>query len=291
MPLAGSQKLTEELGYCVARIECDTPTGVQCGTGFFFAFLLENGKRSPCLITSRHVVQGARSGRFFITRKDADGRLLPHQPLECRIPDFEDKCHPHPDPSVDLVLIFAGANLQAIKAAGDDYHITYLSRSAILPREQRAELAHLESVAVLGYPLGLWDPQQLQPVARMGITATHANLPYGGAPVFLVDAPCHPGLGGAPVFLCMPAQAGEVGAAGQRSPGVALLGVLYAQRHAHLQGETGVEPLVGRVRAGRPVPPPPLPGPAPLGVVLGTDKILDFEPLVRAMIHGFVSKF
>jgi hypothetical protein len=291
MPLAGSQKLTDEMGYCVARIECDTPTGVQCGTGFFFAFQLENGKRSPCLITSRHVVHGARSGRFFITRKDADGRLQPQQPLECRIPDFEDKCHPHPDPSIDLVLVFAGASLQAIKAEGNDYHITYLSRSAILPREQRAELAHLEAVAVLGYPLGLWDPQQLQPVARLGITATHADLPYGGTPQFLVDAPCHPGMGGAPVFLCTPATAGEGSMPAQRSPGVALLGVLYAQRHAHLQGETGVEPLVGRMRAGRPVPPTPLPGPAPLGAVLSTDKILDFEPLVRAMIHGYISKY
>ncbi|KQP37015.1 serine protease [Pseudorhodoferax sp. Leaf274] len=291
MPLAGSQKLTEELGYSVARIECDTPTGVQCGTGFFFAFLLENGKRSPCLITSRHVVHGARSGRFFITRKDADGKLQPQQPLECRIADFEDKCHPHPDPSVDLVLIFVGANLQALKAGGQDFQVAYLSRSAILPPEQRATLAHLESVAVLGYPLGLWDPQQLQPVARLGITATHAGLPYGGACEFLIDVPCHPGLGGAPVFLCTPAPAGEGGTQAQRSPGVALLGVLYAQRHAHLQGETGVEPIVGRVRAGRPVPPPALPGPQPLGVVLGTDRILDFEPLVRAMVHGYVSKY
>lgn len=291
MPLAGSQKLTEELGYSVTRIECDTPTGVQCGTGFFFAFLLENGKRSPCLITSRHVVNGARSGRFFVPRKDADGKPLPHELLECQLTDFEDKCHPHPDPSVDLVLIFIGTTLQAMKAEGHDFHITYLSRSAILPREQRAALAHLENVAVLGYPLGLWDPQQLQPVARMGITATHASLPYGGAPEFLIDAPCHAGLGGAPVFLCMPAQAGDGGTLVQRSPGVALLGVLYAQRHAHLPGETGVEPIVGRLRAGRPVPPLHLSGSPPLGVVLSTDKILDFEPLVRAMIHGYVSKY
>lgn len=289
MPLAGSQKLTEELGYSVARIECETSAGVQCGTGFFFAFLLENGKRSPCLITSRHVVSGARSGRFFVPRKGADGQPLPDQPLECRLADFEDKCHPHPDPSVDLVLVFIGPSLQALRTQGQEACISYLSRSAILPRAQLTALSHLESVIVLGYPLGLWDPQQLQPVARLGITATHAGLHYGGAAEFLIDAPCHAGLGGAPVFLYMPSAPADAPA--PHSPGVALLGVLYALRHAHLAGETGTEPLVGRLRAGRPVPAQPLSGPAPLGVVLSTDRILDFEPLVRAMVHGYVSKY
>lgn len=293
MPLAGSQKLTEELGHGVTRIECETPAGLQCGTGFFFAFLLENGKRSPCLITSRHVVQGATEARFYLTRKDAEGRLQPAQPLECRITDFADRWHPHPDPSVDLALVFIGASLQAQKAQGHDYQIAYLSRSAILPREACAALAVLEDVVVLGYPVGLWDQHHLQPVARLGVTATHAALPLDGAPAFLVDAPCHAGLGGAPVFLRMPAQAGEGGTLVQRSPGVALLGVLVERRHASLHGEIVAEPIVGRLRAGGRAawPAPPQPSPAPLGLVLSTDKILDFEPLVRAMIQGYVSKF
>ncbi|MFT3720594.1 hypothetical protein [Pseudorhodoferax sp.] len=287
MPLAGSQKLTEELGYGVARIECETPGGVQCGTGFFFAFLLENGKRSPCLVTSRHVVEGARSGRFFLTGKPGDTRAQ-----EFRINDLQDRCHPHPDPSVDLVLLFVGINLQALRSEGHALHVTYLSRSAILPREQRTALAALEEVAVLGFPLGLADPQQTQPVVRLGVTATHAGLPYGGAPEFLIDAPCHAGLGGAPVFLRVPALPGE-GGVPQRSPGVALVGVLVAQRHASLHGgEGGVEPIVGHLRGGQAVPAAPRAGsPAPLGVVLNTDKILDFEPLVRAMVHGYVSKY
>lgn len=286
MPLAGSQKLTEELNFSVARIECETPNGVQCGTGFFFAFLLENGKRSPCLITSRHVVQGARSARMLLTRR-AD-----EPPLEFSIQDLDGRCHPHPDPSVDLVLFFVGINLQALRTEGHELGISYLSRSAILPREQRAQLAALEDVAVLGFPLGLSDPRQVQPVFRLGVTATHAGQSYDGVSQFLIDAPCHAGLGGAPVFLRMPALAVEGGTPVQRSPGVALLGVLVLRRHASLQGEAGTEPIVGRLLAGQPVPPvQPSGAPPALGVVLSTDRILDFEPLVRAMIHGAISKF
>lgn len=289
MPLAGSQKLAEELAFSVTRIECDTATGVQCGTGLFFAFLLDNGKRSPCLITSRHVVAGARSGRFYLAGKQADGRPRPDQPQVCALDDLEDKWHPHPDPSVDLVLIFIGSSLLALKSQGVDAHLTYLSRSAILAPAQRAALVHMESVAVLGFPLGLLDGHQVQPVARLGLTATHADLPYGGDAAFLVDLPCHPGLGGAPVFLHQPAL--ESGEPGQRAPGMALLGVLVSLRHAHLPGDSAVEPIVGRMRAGRAVAEAPLAGAAPLGVAWSTDKILDFEPLVRALVHGVVSKY
>lgn len=286
MPLAGSQKLTEELFFSVARIECETPNGVQCGTGFFFAFLLENGKRSPCLVTSRHIVQGARSVRVLLPRRAEE------PPLEFSIQDLDSRCHPHPDPSVDLVLFFVGINLQALKSEGHELGITYLSRSAILPREQRAQLSALEDVAVLGFPLGLTDPGQVQPVFRLGITATHAGQAYDGASQFLVDAPCHAGLGGAPVFLRMPAQAGEGGTLVQRSPGVALLGVLVSRRQAGLHGEAGSEPIVGRLPGGRAVPAAQHAGaPLPLGMVLSTDRILDFEPLVRAMIHGAISRF
>ena len=281
MPPAGSQKLSDELMYSVTRITCETPDGPRCGTGFFFAFLLENGKRSPCLITSRHVVDGAREASFFVTPKDAEGRVLHGRELEVKLPNLDDKVHPHPDPSVDLVLVFIGATLHAMRSQGHDYRLMYLSRSAILPQAQAQELSVLEEVVVMGYPLGV--PGHASPLLlRRGITATHARLPFEGACAFLVDVPTSSGMGGAPVFMRVPPFTGEDPAA-QRSPGVALMGMLYAWRHS--DGE--VEPIIGR------------PGhdsmaaivQQPLGVVIGTDKILDFEPLVRAMIHGYVSKF
>jgi hypothetical protein len=293
MPLAGSQKLSDELMFSVVRLECDTPSGVQSGTAFFFAFLLENGKRSPCLITSKHVVEGARQGRFYLPRKDAEGRVHYHEPLEFKVSDFEDKCHPHPDPSVDLVLFFVGATLQAMKAQGSSFPITYLSRSAILPKEQRSALALVEDVAVLGYPAGLADHAHCQPVVRSGITATHAALPYNGSAEFLIDAPCHAGLGGAPVFLRMPAAPATEEFMFPHSPGVALIGVLYAQRQCGVQGDVTLEHIVGRPHGGAGA----LAALAaryntpPLGVVVTTEKLLDFEPLVRAMVHGYVSSY
>ncbi len=282
MPPAGSQKLSDELMFSVTRIVCETPDGPRSGTGFFFAFLLENGKRSPCLITSRHVVEGARDASFFIRPRDAEGRVQHHRELEVKLPNLEDKVHPHPDPSVDLVLVFIGATLHALRTQGHDYRLMYLSRSAILPAAQAEALSVLEEVVVMGYPVGVPGPAPAPLLLRRGITATHARLPFEGACAFLIDAPTSPGMAGAPVFMRVPAFTGE-DPVGQHSPGVALVGMLNAWRHA--DGE--VESIVGR------------PGhdsmavlvQQPLGLVIGTDKILDFEPLVRAMIHGYVSKY
>jgi hypothetical protein len=289
MPLAGSQKLTDELMFSVARIECDTPSGVRCGTGFFFAFLLDNGKRSPCLITSRNLVEGGSRARFYVTRKSAEGDTAQHQALEVELPYLEDQYHPHPDPSVDMALIFVGATMQALRTQGCDYHITFLSRSAILPKAQVAALTALEGVVLSGFPVGLWDAAQHQPLLRRGITATHPALPYNGWPQCLVDVPCHDGIGGAPVFLSLPAQAGDPG---QRSPGIALLGMLFAWRSIGPAGEAFDEPIVGDLPRQGGAPGLPLrPPPSALGVVLTTDRILDFEPLVRVMLHGQVSRY
>ncbi len=284
-----AQNLIDELIFSVARIECETPTGVQCGTGYFFAFLLEDGKRSPCLVTSKHVVAGATHGRFYLALKDAEGKLIRNQELEFKVPNFEDKCHPHPDPSVDLVVFFVGAILQAMKHQGHVFHIAYLSRRAILSREQRLGLSVLEDVFVIGFPIGLWDRWQSQPVVRRGITATHAGLPYNGTPEFLIDGPCDAGLGGAPVFLRLPADGPEPPAGTRRPTRVALLGTLYAGEHWSNRGESILQPIevrphlpmaeLGRHRQGT------------LGLVVNTDKILDFELIVRAMIHGASSRY
>ena len=289
MTPAGPQNLIDELVFSVARIECETPSGVQHGTGFFFAFLLEDGKRSPCFVTSKHVVQGATHGRFFLALKDAEGHDIRNQNLEFKVPNFEDKCHPHPDPAVDLVVFFVGAILQAMKAQGHVFHIAYLSRRAILSREQRLALSVLEDVLVIGYPIGLWDRSQSQPVIRRGITASHAGLPYNGLSEFLIDAPCHPGLGGAPVFLRLAADTSDAGPAMRRSPRVVLLGTLYASQQWSDRGMPVMQPIDGR--AHRPLADSGRPMPGSLGLVVNTDKLLDFELIVRAMIHGVSSRY
>lgn len=294
MPPPPSLNQIDELVFSVVRIECDTPHGVRCGTGFFFAFLLEDGKRSPCLVTSRHVVEGATHGRFYLPLKDAQGGIQRKQDLEFKVPHFEERCHPHPDPAVDLVVFFVGAILQAMKNQGHQFHITYLSRRSLLAPDEIDKLSVLESVVLVGYPIGLWDRRNSQPVLRRGITATHPALPYNGAPEFLVDGPCAAGMGGAPIFVRREPAAEEpafvnsgVGLAGpvpSHSRRMALLGILCAGQHWDVDGmpvrqEIATSPHADQAAMARQ-------NQVQLGYALNTSKLLDFELIVRAMVRG-----
>ena len=58
-----------------------------------------------------------------------------------------------------------------------------------------------EKVWLVGYKTGIYDAQNLMPIARRGTTATPIQLDYNGRPVFLIDASVFPGSSGSPVLI------------------------------------------------------------------------------------------
>lgn len=52
---------------------------------------------------------------------------------------------------------------------------------------------------MVGYPDGIWDEFNNQPIVRRGITATHPKNDFNGKGEFLIDAVCFPGSSGSPV--------------------------------------------------------------------------------------------
>ena len=64
---------SEQLTYSTARIECETDEGPASGTGFFYKFLDDGEKHVPAVVTNRHVVSGARRGKFHLTVRGPDG--------------------------------------------------------------------------------------------------------------------------------------------------------------------------------------------------------------------------
>ena len=55
--------------HSTVRIECQTNDGISTGTGFFFQFLYnENeGTHIPCIVTNKHVIKGAITGKFYLS--------------------------------------------------------------------------------------------------------------------------------------------------------------------------------------------------------------------------------
>lgn len=69
--------------------------------------------------------------------------------------------------------------------AGDDFY---------------AKERQLDQVVMIGYPVGLMDEVNLQPIFRRGVYATNPSLDYMGRKEFLLDIPNNGGSSGSPVF-------------------------------------------------------------------------------------------
>jgi len=58
---------------------------------------------------------------------------------------------------------------------------------------QLGELSAIEDIIMIGYPDGIWDSINNQPIIRRGITATQPKNNFNGKQEFLIDAACFPG--------------------------------------------------------------------------------------------------
>ncbi len=191
----------EQLLYATVRIETEGYNPNDKGAGTAFIFGLEGEKGAfLCLVTNKHVVKGAKVGRFFFTQRKNDKPDVGKR-FDIVIDNFEQSWYGHPDPEIDVAAMPLVPLLEAIKRQGNDVFFRYLSQTLIPTEAQLAELDALEEILFIGYPSGIYDTANLLPVFRRGITATPIQIDYEGKPIFLVDASVFPGSSGSPVLI------------------------------------------------------------------------------------------
>jgi hypothetical protein len=273
--------ITEQMAYGTVRIECQLASGqTATGTGFFFSFLREeNGRHIPAIVTNKHVVRGAVRGQFHLTRRSLDGGPIDNSHFTVPLDNFEARWAMHPDPDIDLCALPIAPILSA--AAAQNEQLFYISADeSLLPSdEDLADLSAMEDVVMIGYPNGIWDSVNNQPVFRRGITATHAAKEFRGKSEFMIDAACFPGSSGSPVFLL------NIGGYQSRkgtmlgATRVKLLGVLYAGPQFTATGEIKVVqiPTVQQAISFTSIP-------NNLGYVIKAKKLLDFNALFTAAV-------
>jgi hypothetical protein len=67
------QSTSEQLAYSTVRLEIRYPDGkTGTGTGFFYSFLQDGESHIPAIVTNKHVVKGAVTGKFHMTLADDD---------------------------------------------------------------------------------------------------------------------------------------------------------------------------------------------------------------------------
>ncbi len=219
----------EILTHSTVRIESLLSCGgISTGTGFYMELLRKNGNCIPVVITNKHVINDAVTGRIHVTLAKPDGEPDLGKKVVYEIHNFEAECIKHPDQSIDLAA-FSISPLQ-IQAEQNGVKLFYQSLTTDLipsPADRKA-LSPMEDIIMIGYPNGIWDSVHNMPVIRKGITATHPFIPWNGKREFLTDIACFPGSSGSPVFLCNIGTFSDNFGTIKAGVRINLLGILYA---------------------------------------------------------------
>lgn len=270
--------LLEQLQYSTARIEGENKEGhTITGTGFFFK-LLDNpstGTSFPVMITNKHVVETIVKGSFFITLANKDGD--PDDSLQHKfgVPNFNKTWIHHPDSNIDLCVLPIASYLNYLISLGKTPFYRSFEKEFLPTEEQLEELDAIEDIIMIGYPNGIWDNVNNQPIIRRGITATHPNKNYMGRKEFMADIAAFPGSSGSPILICNSSSyTDKRGNTYFGKSRLLLLGVLYAGPQHITTGEIAVVPAS---TSNKPISIHRIPN--NLGVVIKSEMILDFERL------------
>lgn len=272
--------ITDQLVHCTARLECDFPNGKRgTGTAFFMNLCVKGAQHVPVLVSNRHVVAGATRGRFCLTLKKSDEDLPDVGRIHWfEVAEFGAKWIFHP--RVDLAVMPLNPLLEEARNVGHMFFYAPLMPDLIPDQAVLEDLPSLVDVVLVGYPNGLWDEVNNQPLLRKGVSATHPAISYNGRPEFVIDASCFNGSSGSPVFLL------ELGRSISRSSGMVigpsramLLGVLYAGPLHLATGEVRTVEI-GKIDVA-------LTGiPSNLGYVVAARELRLFEPILQFMVDN-----
>jgi hypothetical protein len=171
---------SEQLAYSTVRIEVISANGIGTGTGFFFSFLQDGPKNIPAIVTNKHVVHGAHRGKIILTGARPDGYPDPFSRMPIVFDNFESMWIPHPDPMVDLCIMPLAPLFTQAHSKNFTPFLRWFDKSIVPSEETLKQLAAVEDILMIGYPVGIWDEVNNYPIFRKGITATHPAYKYDG---------------------------------------------------------------------------------------------------------------
>ncbi|MEQ9208784.1 MAG: hypothetical protein RLN96_02920, partial [Pseudomonadales bacterium] len=158
--------LAETLLFSTLRLECHYKDGTRgTGTGFVYGDKLPDDRYCAMLVTNKHVFDHAHTIETEVHLGDALVSEYPNgKTTKLQLNMAEVPCVPHPDPAVDLCAIpFRYLQHQA---ENEGHYVFYKSLAPwIIPTdEQLKNLDAINTVVMIGYPNGLWDPYNNLPI-------------------------------------------------------------------------------------------------------------------------------
>ena len=195
--------LSEQLSYLTVHIRSRTASGSMTGTGFFFSFQRKNPDGSiasmPAIVTNKHVVDKSVETTIRLTIEE-NGRPS-RKAMDCLLSKRFGVWIGHPDKEVDLCCFPLYPLLKELDKGGVRPYFRHLSSAHIATSQKLADISQLDEVTMIGYPDGLWDEINNQPIFRKGSFATNPNIDYNGKQLFVVNIPVYGGSSGSPVLV------------------------------------------------------------------------------------------
>lgn len=269
----------ETLAYSTVLIEFVNDDGSRgSGTGFFAELEPNKETHEPMLVlvTNKHVVGSATCLTLVFTvgknGEPTDGKY------QVSLDGFRPLWVFHPDPDVDLCVLPLTAVLSVAQRAGKELMISPFSVQQIAGKDDYQKMIHGEDVYMIGYPDGIKDQANNQPIFRRGVLATSPRFDFnGGGPHFLVDMAVFPGSSGSPVVsirygMCVDTL--RLVYRGFKKGKILLLGVVCATHLHDSMGEVMEIPSANRLALTQ--------IPNNLGVVVKVDRIIEMEALLGA---------
>lgn len=266
--------------YCTTKLELIGSAGISSvATGFFVAIHRpedSEGRGQLLLITNWHAVQGTTKGRCKLTKmRFENGKAVPvvSDTLQVDLPGDASAWVQHP--SADLCAINVTPVTYHLARAGQYVCIAPFQEDQFASDAQIQRLSPTCPVVMVGYPKGIHDEVNNQPVFRRGVAATWPKVNYLNRPQFLVDIACFPGSSGSPILLWDDSYSeGDTLHFGSR---FALLGVLYSGWSVDIDGNTELTPIPTGLRKLNVMP-------MHLGCAMRVDEVRELIEEVRRRI-------
>lgn len=192
--------LANSLRYATVRIECQSTNSAGVGTGVFFAFAETNGLVVPAIVTCKHVVRQAQTGKLVFTVQSMTNDDVEER-VTLLISNFSELWQLHPSNDVDLAAMPLAPLIMDLKKREKKIKMMAITPDMCPSSQKNVDQGPLMPVTMVGYPIGLSDLYNNLPLVRRGITASTPANNFNGKREFVIDAACFPGSSGSPVFL------------------------------------------------------------------------------------------
>lgn len=195
------ESLYEKLIFTTVRIESNlVNNSISTGTGFLFDYK-RNNKDFLFIVTNKHVIKDSIKGKLTFNLSDGKNPILgKHHTIE--VSDFEKLWIGHEEKDIDIAIMPFGPVLHQLSEKKVQIFFKSIPSDLIPDETKLKEIDAIEDVIFIGYPNNIYNPINLLPIVRKGLTATPVSINFENRPKFLIDASIFPGSSGSPVFLC-----------------------------------------------------------------------------------------